>query len=220
MFARIDCNWKAKAPFQFKCDQMAFWWSRKNLTSNFFMISSAWRTTSGTRRWRHRGPRTACSIRPCNSCTPSRTSSTWRWSWPTKPPQLSGEVLSTLIKLVKAVKGSWATSTEFDFIEKWKLPPFTNESIILLYNLSNSICFPSTCIKIGTKMLETITSKHYVRLIRILCYFATAFHEISSKSEANCLKQSPPKNVYLFKPQLTCPTEREHNLLFGSDVFY
>ena len=61
----------------------------------------------------------------------------------------------------------------------------------------------------------------------IVCPIPSVFHEILSKSETNCLKQSPPntttdspKNLYLFKPQLTCPMEREHNLLFGGDVFY
>ena len=50
-------------------------------------------------------------------------------------------------------------------------------------------------IKIWSKWVETITSKHYFTLIPIFWEIVTGFDEWSSKYEANGLKQSPPNTI-------------------------
>ena len=61
--------------------------------------------------------------------------------------------------------------------------------------LSNCNWFQWMVIKIRSKLVETITSKHYFIIISIFCQSATDFDEWSSKTVANWWNQSPPNTI-------------------------
>ena len=71
--------------------------------------------------------------------------------------------------------------------------------------LSNCNWFRWMVVESIIKLVETITSKHYFKLIPILCQIVTGFDEWSSKALANWLKQSPPNiisNSFLYYVKL------------------
>ena len=51
------------------------------------------------------------------------------------------------------------------------------------YNLSNCKWFRWIVIEISSKLVETITSKHYLKIISFFCQIASDFNELSSKSK-------------------------------------
>ena len=64
------------------------------------------------------------------------------------------------------------------------------------YILSNCKWFWWIVIEISSKLVETIISKHYLKIISIFCQIVTDFDELSLKSEANWSKQSPPNTIW------------------------
>ena len=91
------------------------------------------------------------------------------------------------------------------------------------YLLSNCICFPWTFIKIRSKLVETISSKHYITLIYTDCcctrnFFPSNWFTIiknfrwNVSMSSNCSKKSPPNtkshSPKNFKPNLWRVWER------------
>ena len=73
------------------------------------------------------------------------------------------------------------------------------------YILSNCNWFRWMVVESIIKLVETITSKHYFKLIPILCPIETVFF---SKCEANCLKKSSPNTLQKNSSQTNWECER------------